>query len=296
MKKTVLTIWMTVVSVVAAWAQASPALPFITIDRNPASLAMGATQANKALYNPAVTALTGSDVAFSFQSWAPGGAKSTNLNLLGGFKFGKFGLNVLGAYQAGEAYETMDASGNTGSKFTPSDLLIGLGFGFAFTDNLSAGINLKMASSTLAAKDATYTSFAGDIFVTYATKELKATAGIASLGLPIKSGDKSYGLPASAKAGADYKFAFGTSAVNLAADFDFFFTGGIGLGIGAQYGWNDMVFVRAGYHLGTGNAPIPSFASIGLGGKFFGVHVDLSFLTASPVLGNTIAIGLGYSF
>lgn len=295
MKKVVLTICLTVVSAAMAMAQQAPAMPFITIDRNPASLAMGGTQATQSLYNPAATALTGSDVAFSFQSWAPAAAKSTNLNLMGGFKFGGFGLNVLAAYQAGASYETMDSSGNVGAAFTPSDLLIGLGAGFAFSKTLSAGLNLKLAHSTLA-KDAGYTSVAADIFVMYKGKGLKATAGIASLGLPIKSGDNSYGLPASAKLGAAYELAFGTSAVTLAADFDLFFTGGIGAGLGAQYDWNKTVFVRAGYHLGTGAAPIPSFASIGLGAKFFGIHIDLSFLTASEALGNTLAIGLGYSF
>lgn len=294
MKKVLLTICLTVVSA-ALYAQSSPALPHITIDRNPASLAMGATQATRALYNPAAAAFEGSDVMFSFQGWAPTTAKSTNLNLLGGFKFGKFGLNVIGAYQIGEEYETLDASGNVGAKFTPSDLLFGLGFGFAFTENLSAGINLKMASSSLA-KEVGYTSFAGDIFVMYRTGALKATAGVASLGIPVKSGDKSYGLPASAKAGAAYKIAFGTSAVELAADFDYFFTGGMGIGAGVQYGWNDMIFVRGGYHLGTGNAPIPSFASIGLGAKFIGIHIDVSYLLASPSLGNTISIGAGYAF
>ena len=66
--------------------------------------------------------------------------------------------------------------------------------------------------------------------------------------------------------------------------------------LGAQYGWNDMVFARAGFHLGTGKAPLPTYASVGLGVKFVGVHLDVSYLLASKVLGNTLCVGIGYAF
>ena len=96
--------------------------------------------------------------------------------------------------------------------------------------------------------------------------------------------------------GLGYDLAFGTSALRFAADADVFFTGGVGAALGAQYGWNDMVFARAGFHLGTGKAPLPTYASVGLGVKFVGVHLDVSYLLASKVLGNTLCVGIGYAF
>ena len=277
-------------------AQEAPALPFVTIDRSAISSAMGGTQANQGLYNPAVVPFRGSDVAFSFQSWAPGGAASTNLNLLAGIKAGKrIGINVIAAYQNGKEYTIYDNTGNGKNTFAPSDLLVGAGFGFAFTDFLAAGINVKYATSTVA-QGISYGSVMGDVLVTFSMKGLKATAGVANLGMPIKSGESSFKLPTSAKVGVAYDFSFGKSGLELAADGDLFFTGGLGLGLGLQYDWNKMVFARGGFHLGTGNAPQPTYASLGLGVKFFGFHVDATWLTASKVLGNTLCIGLGYSF
>lgn len=276
-------------------AQESAALPFMAIDRNPVTSAMGGAQATSALYNPAATPLTGSDVVVSFQSWAPTSVKTTHINLLGGMKLGKLGINLQAAYQAGAAYDLYDAAGTVRGSFTPSDLLVGIGAGFAFSESLSAGLNVKFAQSTLAS-DYKNSAVAGDIFVMYSQGSLKATAGVASLGTPVKSGDVSYPIPASVKAGASYDLPFGSSAVNLAADFDYFLIGGIGLGVGAQYDWNKMVFVRAGYHLGSGKSPIPSHASVGLGFRFAGFHIDASYLTASQALGNTLAVGVGYAF
>lgn len=276
-------------------AQESTALPFMAIDRNPATSAMGGAQATSALYNPAATPLTGSDVVVSYQSWAPATVKTNNINLLGGLKLGKLGINLQAAYQAGAAYDLFDATGTARGSFTPSDLLVGVGVGFAFTESLSAGLNVKYAQSTLAS-DYSNSAVAGDLFVMYAQGGLKATAGVASLGTPVKSGEVSYPIPGSVKAGVFYDLPFGSSAVNLAADFDYFLIGGIGLGVGAQYDWNKMVFVRAGYHLGSGKSPIPSYASVGLGFRFAGFHVDASYLTASSALGNTLSVGVGYAF
>ncbi len=280
----------------AAQAQEfSTALPFVRIDRSAVTSAMGGVQGINSLYNPAAIPFTGSDVAISYQNWAPKGAKSTNLNLLGGVKIGRFGISATGAYQIGTEYENYDGAGNPAGTFKPSDFLVGLGVGFAITDYLSVGVNAKFAGSKLAA-DASYNAFAADAFVMYRIKGFKVSAGVASVGTQVKSGENAYSLPASAKLGLGYDMAFGKNGINLAADFDYFFNGGIGGGIGAQYGWNDMVFVRAGYHLGTAKAPIPSYASVGIGGKFFGVHLDVSFLLASQTVGNTLCIGLGYAF
>lgn len=276
------------------WGQS--AMPFLRADRNPATSAMGGAQMTSSLYNPAAVPFGGSDIVLSYQSWAPAAAKATHVNLLAGVRLGeKLGLTVLGAYQMGEPYQALDGSGNLGASFTPSELVAGLGAGYAFTDALSAGAQVKFARMGIS-QSSSYTAVAADVYVMYAAGALKVSGGISSIGTPVKSGDKSYGLPTSVTAGAGYDLVFGTSAVKVAADFDYFFSGGVGLGLGARYAFADMVFVRAGYHLGTDKAPIPSYASLGAGFKWAGFHVDLSFLMASASLGNTLCVGLGYSF
>lgn len=295
MKKILLTSLVAALLPVALFAQSSPALPFIRIDRSPITSAMGGTEGTSALYNPAAVPFKGSDVMASYQMWAPGGAKSTNINVLGGIKIGKLGINVLGAYQVGKEYTLSSVNGKGGNSFVPSDIVAEAGVGFAITDFLSIGVNFKYASSTIAS-GVSYNAFAGDAFVMFYKNGLGITGGVASLGTPIKSGDQKYGLPASGKVAVSYDKAFGTSAIAVAADADVFFTGGLGLGVGAQYGWKNMLFVRAGFHVGTTPAPLPTYASLGLGFKFAGFHIDASWLTANEALGNTINIGLGYAF
>lgn len=279
----------------AATQATTAILPFVRIDRSPITSAMGGAEGTSALYNPAAVPFKGSDVMASYQMWAPGGVKSTNINLLGGFKVGKLGINILGGYQVGQEYTLYDITGKAGASFTPSDMLVGAGVGFAFTDFLSVGVNVKYATSTIAS-NTSYSGIAGDAFLMFYKNGFCVTGGVASLGTPVKSGDVSYSMPASAKVALGYDKAFGTSAIVLAADADVFFTGGLGMAFGFQYAWNDMVFVRAGLHVGSSPAPLPTYASLGLGVKFAGLHIDASWITANQVLGNTLNVGLGYAF
>ena len=296
MKKSILISLVAVLLPVALLAQESPALPFLRIDRSAVTSAMGGAEALSPLYNPAAVPFRGSDIAVSYQNWAPGAAKSTNLNLMGGIRIGKrLGINVLGAYQQGQEYTLYDNTGNGKATFAPSDLLVGVGAGFAITDFLSLGVNVKFAQSAVAT-GTNYSAISGDAFVMFCKNGFNATVGVASLGTPVKSGEQSFGLPTSAKLGLGYDAQFGTSAILVAADADVFFTGGVGAALGAQYAWNDMVFARAGFHLGTGNAPLPTYASVGLGVKFVGVHLDVSYLLANKAIGNTLCVGLGYAF
>ena len=100
-------------------ANAQDALPFLRIDRDPATAAMGGIQAVSDLENPGLVPFSGSNLVFSYQNWAPKSVHSTNLNLLGAFKVGdKMGITLTGAFQNGSPYTTVDASGNAGNSFT----------------------------------------------------------------------------------------------------------------------------------------------------------------------------------
>ena len=116
-------------------AQESSALSFVSIDRNPATAAMGGAQAVSALYNPSAIPFSGSDAVLSYQMWAPKTFNSGNMNLLAAFKIGdKLGISVSGAYQMGQEYTLVNESGISGKTFRPSDMLVGVGVGFRFTE------------------------------------------------------------------------------------------------------------------------------------------------------------------
>ena len=273
------------------WAWLLPAqnsaMLFLPVNRDAATV--GGTQALSSLYNPAAIPFTGSDVQLSYQRWAPSVAKANHINLLSGIRIGKrFGLGLTAGYQMGEDFALPD-----GSFFMPSELLAGLGAGFAFADFLSIGVNAKYARQRLT-NEVAYQAFAADAFLLFKMAGFKATAGVASLGTPVKTASgSSYALPSSAKIGAGYGFGIGLS---LQADADIYFDGGFSVAGGVQYAWKDMLFARAGYHYGSATSPVPSFVALGLGVKFVGFHLDVSYLTASQALGNSFTLGVGYAF
>lgn len=273
------------------WAWLLPAqnkaMLFLPVNRDAATV--GGTQALSSLYNPAAIPFTGSDVQLSYQRWAPSVAKANHFNLLSGIRVGnRVGLGLTVGYQTGEEFAMAD-----GSFFMPSELVVGLGAGFAFTDYLSIGVKAQYARQGLT-KDVAYQAFAADAFLLFNLSGFKATAGVASLGTPVKAADGTrYALPSSAKMGVGYGFPFGFS---MQADVDIYFSGGFAAAGGVQYAWKDMLFVRAGYHYGSAAAPVPSYVALGLGLKVVGIHLDVSYLTASQALGNSFTIGVGYAF
>lgn len=278
-------------------AQESAALPFVAIDRNPVTAAMGGAQAVSGLYNPSAVPFTGSDLVLSYQRWAPSTFKTNNVNLLAAFKVGdKLGINLEGAFQQGNEIPQVNESGIPGSKsLRPQDLLAGLGVGFAFTENLSAGVSARFASTSIES-GSSYSAVGADAFVMYHAESLSATVGVANLGTPVESKGQTYPLPASVKAGVGYRKDFDQNALRLAADADYFFVGGFGAAAGAEFGIKDRFFLRAGAHLGSGKAPLPTYVTLGAGVQFSGFHLDLCWMTANPVLGNTLHAGLGYQF
>ena len=288
-------------------AQNPEALSFVRIVRDPVSAGMGfagtaseTEVAYSSFRNSSVIPFMAErmSVGISGQMWAPDGVKSTNLGFGAAFKAGKrLGFSVGGAYQMGEEYSLADETGNAAGTFKPNDIIINGGAGVWIIDGLAAGVNVRYASQKLS-DDCSYSAIAADIFMTYRLSGLNVTAGVSSLGSRVKSesGD-SFSLPTSATVGVDWsKALFESHGVRLAADVDYFFSGNITAAAGAQYSFKNMLSARAGYHLGTKSAVLPSFATVGLGIRLFGISLDIAYLTASDTLGNTFTFGLGYRF
>lgn len=296
--KRIITFTAALLTGLAAFAQ--PALPFMRIDRNPATAAMGGAEAVSPLYNPGVLPFASfSNIVASYQLWAPRTVGSNHANLLAGIKLGeKIGITALAAYQMGKPYTIMDASGAPGGTFSPNEMMTGLGIGFRFTESLGIGATVRFASEKLTAKNS-YSTIAGDLLLVYRTNGLTLTGGIASLGTGVAdeiAGSNNHLPPTSVRIGAGYQYSFADGIIRATADADYYLAGGLGGALGAEYGYKEMVFVRAGAHLGGQAAPIPTYVSLGAGVKFSGVHLDISFLTLNEIIGNTLTAGIGYEF
>ena len=285
----------------------SLALPSLGICRDAAAAGMGfagraSTSATtySAFSNSAMIPFADRDLSagLSFQGWAPGGEKSTNIALGSAFTLGdRFAISVGAALQNGAEYEIYDQTGTLRGTDRTRDMIFGLGFGYRFLDNLSAGVNLKYAGQTLA-EDASLSAFAADVFLAYCSGGLSVTAGVSSVGTSVSSasGD-SFSIPSSAAVGLGYDLDFaGKHGVNFLLDADYYFNGGIAAALGAEYSFNDMIFARAGYHYGTSKAILPSFVTVGLGARFVGIDINFAYLTGNDLIGNTLTVGLGYSF
>ena len=285
----------------------SESMPFARIDRNPATAGLGFAGAASAsdiawssFKNSSVIPFYTNcfDAAASVQLWAPDGVKSTIINAGAGYKVSdQIGFGFGFATQSYESYDIIDDYGVQDGTFTPKSLVVNGGIGLRFSDAVSGGFNVRYLRQTVTSAK-TLDAFSADVYVYYKpVPEAGITAGIASFGTGVKStGGDTYDLPASAKLAGDYTFKFQDNAFKAVVDLDYFFAGNFAAAAGVQYSYNDLFFLRGGYHYGDKESVLPSFATLGAGFKISGVKIDVAWLTANKDLGNTLTIGLGYTF
>lgn len=228
------------------------------------------------------------DLGAGYTMWMPGISKNGILTASGYFKLtDRLALGADWKNFSSPSYAITSPEGRSTTEFTPKEFSIGLGASFRIVDGLAAGLHVKMASSSLA-KDAKGSAFGADISLKYEKDALQAGLSADNIGGKVKYGNSAYPMPLCIRGGAAYTFSGLTAAVE--ADY---LDGGVMAGAGLQYSIKDIAFVRAGYHYGKA---IPSYASLGLGLQFAGIHADFFYLLASETLKNTLGFGLGYRF
>ena len=291
-------------STLRAAEPSSVVLPFTRLGYDAISLGMGGTSvlntshaAFASFQNAALMSYQeGSfDSGIGYQLFQPSGVGSHNISVgVAGKVIDRIGIGVGVAYNMHRPYSMTGDSGDDLGKFTPSDMQVNLGLSCKIIEYLSVGVNLKYLNTTMA-KDSKMNAFSSDIFLMTSVKGFKAALGVSSLGTKVKSGENFYNLPTSLTIGLGYGNNFGQHGVEVDLDMDYYFHKAFSAAVGLAYGWNDMVFVRAGYRYGE-KTVVPSFASVGLGGKFSGFKIDLAYLFASKAFNNTVAVTLGYTF
>lgn len=278
-------------------AAQNTALGFIRIDRNPRTSALagaGAASADNGAYAAFRNAATLSflpglgDVAGGVQLWEMSNEvdKTTNLLACTGFRFGKFGVALGTAFQMGVPV----------SAYNPSDLLVSLGLSYAIFDGLSLGVNARFAQQNFT-QAVHVNGFSADVTVFGKIDDaISLIGGVACLGPKVKGSAAAYSQPSYAHVGAAWHKAFAEHGISLALDAECNFDGGVAGAVGAVYSYDQTAFLRVGYRLSGKNVAIPSHLALGVGVQLHGFRADVSYLTASPVLGNTLSIGVGYSF
>ena len=286
MKKISLSLLFCLASMAAsAQSPVSEALPFMQMDFNPVSLAMGSSGL------PTAAILLQGDTRL-----AAGVAYENYMPELGSTQYIIGGVaGAVGNFGASLGFTRGTGEDITGERFTPSETLVNAGFSYAVTRTLSAGINVKFAREQLLS-DYSLQAVAADLFVAGKVDAFDFAAGVCSVGTQVESESTgSFNLPSAATAGCGYVYDADSFSVCTRAKADYYFSGYLAAGIGAELLYDGMFAVRAGYHYG-GESIIPNFASAGLGLHVGEFTLDAAYIFASDALKNSFSICAGVKF
>ena len=307
MKKALYILLLSLVPLSATAQDGTEVFPFTRIERDPAAAGMAGAgfaltdgTAYATFRNPAAIVMGEStfQVGAAYQKWAPNLTGDNQINAGASVKIGKrFGLAAGFARDLGAEYTyTVEGGKPSGVTAKPRNTMMSLGLAAGIGDQVGLGANVHYYMERLD-NGKPKGVVAADAYAMYRFGGATVAAGVTALGGKVEArmGGKKYTLPASAKLAAAYTLDLDKHVLTGAADFDYFFSGAMAAAVGLSYGFNDMVFVRGGYHAGI-RSVVPSYASAGLGVRFAGVSLDAAFLTASKEIGNTFTVGLGYRF
>ena len=137
--------------------------------------------------------------------------------------------------------------------------------------------------------------------VMYRIKNVSISFTGDNLGLPVTSSSGTrYSLPMNVRLSASYENRWDRHSLAAAVEGQAYF-GGLpagGCSVGAEYGFNSIAALRAGYHYGSNKNGLLSYASIGAGLSLYGITVDAAYLIAPArsAMHNTFMVGIGYRF
>lgn len=265
-----------------------------------ASTAVGKTSGAYSLEgNVASMPLAGErlSAAASFGLWQPDYAGNKVLGAGVATRLGgRFALGLQFKSLLQPSYDVATESGSVLESFTPGETNVALGAAYSVTDWLSVGLTGRMVRSVLA-EEAKAAVFGADVAVFLKKGAFSAGLSVNNVGGKVNYGGADYDQPMLAKAGAAYRFGDPeSSSVTPSVEADILFKGGFMAGVGVEYSFKGILFARGGFHYGDREKAVPTYASLGLGARLKGVSLDLAWLTASDVLGNSLSVGVGYSF
>ena len=280
-------------------AQQQEVLSFTRIERSPRAAALagaGAASLGSAAYasftNSAIIPFYGgkADMGLGYQYWSPKLGSAHAFNAAGAYNFGVVGVSLGGVFQL----EQQDFDG-----FRPSEFQINLGAGVKVLSWLGLGINLRYAQETIF-QGLSSRAFGVDAMALFLPVDgLTVAAGVANIGSKVNdAAGNGYPQPASLTAAAAYLLQFGSrNSLEFMLDENYFlYSRTNAVSFGMEYSYDRIAFARVGYRIASGNAVYPSHLSLGLGAQYKGFRLDVSYLTLSEVIGNTVAVGLGYRF
>ena len=233
------------------------------------------------------------DAAVSYGRWAPASQNTLSNDIVGGVAV-RLGRHFV--VSAGLVQQMRPSLDLGGTSFAPWERIIAAGAGVSFSDHLSLGLSARFVKQAIMA-DYQLSGSALTALMQYRLGGFAVAAGAANLGSGVKSeSGNASPLPSSARLAASYELAAGPGALGLALDADYYFAGQFGISAGASYGLWDTLYLRAAYRYASTGAAFPSHLALGLGGRWKGFSLDLSFITANAQVGNSLGVSISYRY
>lgn len=297
-RKSILGVAMLLASLSLA-AQQQEVLTFSRIERNPRAVALagaGSASVGSVAYSSFVNSAVipfydgKGDFAAGYEYWAPSLGAAHSAGIAGAYNFGPVGVSLGGVYQ----FEQPDPDG-----FRPADIQINLGAGVKILPWLGIGINARYVQENLF-QGYSQKGFGVDASLLFApVKGLTVAVGASNIGSKVKSSaGTEYPQPLSLTVAAAYSLALGSrNFLEFMLDENYYlYSRTNAVSVGVEYSFAHIAFARAGYRIASRNTVYPSHLGLGLGAQYKGFRLDVSYLTLSEVIGNTVAVGLGYRF
>jgi hypothetical protein len=208
-------------------------------------------------------------------------------------EFGTLGLGFTGLYMDEmERREDIPTAMPLGM-FSAYDVAVTVGFSRYLLPNLSAGIAAKTVYQKIDEESAVGLAFDVGLYHISKIPGVKLAAAITNLGKPMKFVSEEFALPRCIKVGGSYEREVPplhgdillTVDVLLPNDSD------IREHAGLEYGYNQLLFLRAGYKAGYDSQG----ATFGCGVKHGKIHVDYAFLLVKNDLGDSHRIGFAFN-
>ncbi|MBN1595501.1 PorV/PorQ family protein [candidate division FCPU426 bacterium] len=210
------------------------------------------------------------------------------------------GLGANLAYLSYGSIEKTSLSGDMGEivgEFTPSVIILSLGYGQQFMENLAVGATVKYYRQNIDTE--TYSAAAVDVggIASVGLEGLQIGLAVQNLGTPVAESS----LPLNAKAGAVYRLpvTWGDNdqwRVLCDVNLPFGDVNYTSVNLGTEYWYQQLVAARLGYKIkDTGDLGGVTGLTAGLGVKWSLFNLDYAMVSYGD-LGLTHQIGLGVSF
>ncbi len=208
------------------------------------------------------------------------------------FEYGTLGLGFTGLYMDEmERREDVPTAVPLGM-FSAYDVAVAVGFSRYIVPNLSAGIALKPVYQKIDEESAHGLAVDLGIYHISRISGVKFAAVIANVGAPMKFISESYALPRMLKVGGSYERRVPSARGDILFVLDIVFPndGDVRQHAGVEYGYDDLLFLRAGYKAGYDSHG----ASFGMGVRYRKLNLDYAVLLIRNDLGDSHRISLAF--